>query len=432
MRKTQQFSLESTPDFIEKLLNWSNQSSQVICLQSNQYPQKYTCFEVILAVDAFTSLTTNYKNAFEQLKNYQNITKDWIFGYITYDVKNDTANLKSNNFDGLEFPELYFFQPKKIITIKNDTVTFEYLKDFEDEIAIDFKTIQHFEFAKSAEKHASKKINIQSRLSKQEYAQKFNAIQQHIQQGNTYELNFCQEFYAANTTIEPLTIFKKLNAISQSPFAVFLKHNHHYAICASPERYLQKEGSNIISQPIKGTSKRGKTPKEDQKLKIALQKDQKEQTENIMIVDLVRNDLSKTAKKGSVTVAELCKVYTFKQVHQLISTITSKIDTKTHPVDVIQTTFPMGSMTGVPKISTMKIIEDVETTKRGLYSGTIGYITPNGDFDFNVVIRTILYNELRKYISFSVGGAITAKSNMENEYNECLLKAKAMKDVLHS
>jgi para-aminobenzoate synthetase component 1 len=161
-----------------------------------------------------------------------------------------------------------------------------------------------------------------------------------------------------------------------------------------------------------------------------LARDEKERAENVMIVDLVRNDLSKTAKKGAVAVEELCKVYSFKQVHQMISTVVSEIDSELHPIETLRSTFPMGSMTGAPKVSAMKIIEHLEVSKRGLYSGAIGYFTPENDFDFNVVIRSILYNEEKKYISYSVGSAITIKSDAAKEYEECLLKAKAMKYVL--
>jgi para-aminobenzoate synthetase component 1 len=205
---------------------------------------------------------------------------------------------------------------------------------------------------------------------------------------------------------------------------------NNYLLSASPERYLKKEGELVISQPIKGTEKRATTKEEDLKLILALEKNPKERAENIMIVDLVRNDLSRFAIKGSVKVDELCKVYTFKQVHQLISTVSCKVKSTTHPVDIVKATFPMGSMTGAPKISALKIIEELEETKRGLYSGAVGYFTPTGDFDFNVIIRSILYNATKKYVSYSVGGAITAQSTPEKEYEECLLKAKAMKQVL--
>jgi len=252
------------------------------------------------------------------------------------------------------------------------------------------------------------------------------------QRGDIYEANFCQEFYAEGTKINPLDIYDNLNAISKPPFATFLKQDDKYLLSATPERYIRKEKQKVISQPIKGTAKRAKDIEEDLLLKSNLSKDVKERSENIMIVDLVRNDLSHTATKGSVKVEELCKVYSFDQVHQMISTVTSRVSKKTNPIDVIKTTFPMGSMTGAPKVSAMKIIEQLEETKRGLYSGTVGYFSPDGDFDFNVVIRSILYNETKKYISYSVGGAITAKSEPLKEYEECLIKAKAMRTVLEN
>jgi para-aminobenzoate synthetase component 1 len=230
--------------------------------------------------------------------------------------------------------------------------------------------------------------------------------------------------------IDPVEVYQHLNEISKAPFATFFKFNNNYLLSASPERYLKKEGENLISQPIKGTEKRASTKSADEKLIKELEQNPKERAENIMIVDLVRNDFSRFAVKGSVKVAELCKVYTFEQVHHLISTISCSVKNDIHPVDIIKNTFPMGSMTGAPKISAMKIIEDLEETKRGLYSGAVGYFTPKGDFDFNVIIRSILYNADKKYVSYSVGGAITAQSIPEKEYEECLLKAKAMKQVL--
>jgi para-aminobenzoate synthetase component 1 len=254
----------------------------------------------------------------------------------------------------------------------------------------------------------------------------------HIRRGDIYEANFCQEFYCENTTINPLEAYDKLNRISRPPFATFLKCDDKYLLSASPERYLKKVGAKIISQPIKGTAKRSSNIIEDQEFKHQLEHSEKERSENIMIVDLVRNDLSHTAIKGSVEVEELCKIHSFEQVHQMISTVTSIIDKNTHPVDVIRTTFPMGSMTGAPKISAMKIIEALEETKRGLYSGAVGYFSPDGDFDFNVIIRSILYNASKKYVSYSVGSAITAKSNPQDEYEECLVKAKAMREVLEN
>ena len=273
-------------------------------------------------------------------------------------------------------------------------------------------------------------VKIHKRITKKEYLQHLNAILNHIHRGDIYEVNFCQEFYAEDASIDPLKVYQKLNELSEPPFATFLKLKYNYLLSASPERFVRKEGQKIISQPIKGTAKRLQKEKLDTKLAEKLAKDDKERSENIMIVDLVRNDLSKTAIKGSVNVEELCKVYSFKQVHQLISTVVSKVSPKTDSIEVIKSLFPMGSMTGAPKISAMQIIEKEETTKRGLYSGAVGYFTPDDDFDFNVVIRSILYNQSKKYLSYSVGGAITAKSDPEKEYQECLLKAIAMKLAL--
>jgi para-aminobenzoate synthetase component 1 len=273
-------------------------------------------------------------------------------------------------------------------------------------------------------------IKIQQRISKENYLSKVTKMLEHIQLGAIYEANFCMEFYAENTKIDPLEIYKKLNSISEPPFAVYFKNNEQFLMSASPERYLKKEQEKVISQPIKGTAKRFSDSNLDKKSKLGLSENPKEHSENIMIVDLVRNDLSKTATKGSVAVEELCEVYSFKQVHQMISTVVSSVAHTTSPIEILRTTFPMGSMTGAPKISAMNIIETLEETKRGLYSGAVGYFTPNGDFYFNVVIRSILYNAKNQYVSFSVGSAITSLSDPEKEYEECLLKAKAMFEVL--
>ena len=430
-RTIQTFSVDNIVEFKNNLLSWSQQFETVIWLDSNNYNQKYSSFDCALAADDFTSIKTDYYNAFEKLKEYQTITKDYIFGYITYDVKNDVEELSSSNFDGLDFPDLYFFQPKKLVFIKENSVEFHYLKMVDDEIEEDFEEIKQLQKENISEKESSD-IKIKLRIHKDEYHSKVTKVLEHIKRGDIYEASFCQEFYAENSTINPVEVYKHLNQISEPPFASFLKLDDKYALCASPERYIKKEGSKIISQPIKGTAKRLVSEFDDAQIASDLHRDEKERAENVMIVDLVRNDLSKTAKKGSVKVEELCKVYSFKQVHQLISTVVSEIKETSHAVDVIKDTFPMGSMTGAPKVSAMKIIENLEETKRGLYSGTIGYFTPANDFDYNVIIRSILYNEEEKYISYSVGGAITAKSVVEKEYEECLLKAKAMKYVLQN
>lgn len=427
-RTVKTYEVSNVRDFSDQLFAWSQQYETVMWLDSNEYEQNYSSFEKALAIQEFTAIKTDYFNAFEKLKEYQLVTKDYIFGYISYDVKNDTERISSQNFDGLQFPDLYFFQPKKLIFINGNTIEFKYLRMIDDEIESDFEAITNQGSLPKSKDNSEVKIKL--RIHKDEYHGKVTKALEHIHRGDMYEANFCQEFYAEDCEIEPYHVFKDLNKISEPPFAVFFKNEDRYLLSASPERYLRKEGLKIISQPIKGTAKRLLRPFDDQKIAHDLMRDEKERAENVMIVDLVRNDLSKSSKKGSVRVEELCKVYTFKQVHQLISTVVSEVKDEVHPVDVIKDTFPMGSMTGAPKLSAMQIMEELEETKRGLYSGTVGYFTPEGDFDFNVVIRSILYNALKRYVSLSVGSAITAKSNPEKEYEECLLKAKAMKYVL--
>ena len=413
--------------FKQQLLFWGQQFREITFMDSNEYPQQYSSYDCILAVDAFTSIKTDDHNAFEDLKQYQQITKDWLFGYLSFDLKNDVEHLKSSNFDGLGFPDLFFFQPKKIFLLKGNELEIQYLNMCDDEIEEDLEEIN---IQSSIFNVQDSHIKIQQRISRENYLDKASKILEHIHQGDIYEVNFCMEFFAENAIINPLEKFVKLNAISQPPFAIYFKNNKHFLLSASPERYLRKEAEVLISQPIKGTTKRFLDTIEDEKSRNQLALDPKERAENIMITDLVRNDLSRTAQKGSVEVGELCAIYSFMQVHQMISTVTSKLDNQYSAVEAIKTTFPMGSMTGAPKISALKIIEELEATKRGLYSGAVGYFTPNCDFDFNVVIRSILYNEEKKYVSFSVGSAITAQSLPEKEYEECLLKAKAMLEVL--
>jgi para-aminobenzoate synthetase component 1 len=431
LRTSRILTLDNTERYKKQLLGWAQQFREVVFLDSNDYQQKYTSYDAVLAVDAFTSIKTDYHHAFEDLKVYQQMSKDWLFGYLSYDLKNDTEELSSDNFDGLGFPDLYFFQPKKIFLLKDGQLEMQYLNMCDDEREGDSAEITNYELQVDKSDNQQSLV-IQQRISKESYLEKALQMLAHIHRGDIYEANFCMEFYATDATIDPYATYEKLNAISEPPFAVYFKNHKHYLLSASPERYIRKEEDKVISQPIKGTARRSSDITEDKAIQQELYNNEKERTENIMIVDLVRNDLSRTAAKGSVIVEELCGAYAFKQVHHLISTVISKIGGDYSPVDVISTTFPMGSMTGAPKISAMQIIEKLEETKRGLYSGAVGYFTPEGDFDFNVVIRSILYNQENKYVSFSVGSAITSKAIPEMEYEECLLKARAMRSVLES
>jgi para-aminobenzoate synthetase component 1 len=430
LRRAKEIEVNDIPDFKIKLLKWAQSYSEVTWLDSNQCSQAYSNFDAVLAVDAFTSLQTGFDQAFAQLHDYHLMTSDWIFGYLSYDLKNNLEDLESSNFDGLRFPELFFFQPKKLFFFKNSTVTIQYLdcvfKEMDNDL---FKIKNSATSTFNGIKHNA--LKIKPRVSQQDYIDLIHKLKSHIQRGDIYEANFCQEFYA-NGEIDPLLTFERLQDLSLPPFAVFFKNKSNFLLSASPERYLKKEGNLLISQPIKGTAARSSNATEDLNLKNNLLADPKERSENVMIVDLVRNDLSRIAKKGSVLVEELHAIYSFKQVHHLISTIKAELRPEISAVDAICASYPMGSMTGAPKISAMKIIENLECSKRGLYSGSVGYFTPDGNFDFNVVIRSILYNAKTSYVSLSVGSAITAKSVPEKEYEECLIKAKALIEVLEN
>lgn len=408
--------------FKQKALAWADTFDTVCYLDSNNFNAPYSKFDTLIAIDAKAEVKANAGDAFEQLSAFRNNNPGWITGFFGYDLKNETENLRSNNIDHLYFPDLYFFVPEIVISIKGNTV--EIIGDNEAEI---LEAIERLELSQGK---LQRSINLQPRFSRTEYIKTVKQIQQHIVRGDIYVTNFCQEFYADDTQIEPLSIFQNLNGLSPTPFSTFFKWQGNYIICASPERFLAKRGSKLISQPIKGTARRDADEAIDQSLINELRNHPKELQENVMIVDLVRNDLTHSAKPGTVKTEELYGIQTFKQVHQMVSTVVCDLRDDVSTVEAVKNTFPMGSMTGAPKISAMQLMEQYERSKRGVYSGAVGYFSPDDDFDFNVVIRTLLYNSTKKYLSFHVGSAITYHANAESEYEECLLKAKAILEVL--
>jgi para-aminobenzoate synthetase component 1 len=274
-------------------------------------------------------------------------------------------------------------------------------------------------------------LECQPRLSREEYLERVEALRRHIRQGDCYEINFCLEYFASARGIDPTALYRQLSRLSPNPFAAYYKSGHSHLVCASPERFIQKMGSHIISQPIKGTSPRHPGDREeDLRSRVQLRQSAKDRSENVMVVDLVRNDLSRVCMRGSVKVEELYGVYAYPQVYQMISTVGGELDPTTGFADIVAATFPMGSMTGAPKHRVMELIDRYEPSNRGLFSGAVGYIDPSGDFDFNVVIRSLFYNDLTGYLSFFAGSGITWYSQPEMEYEECLLKARAMMRVL--
>ena len=419
-----QVTVHNVDDFKRKALAFANQFDVCCLLDSNHYQDPYSKFDLLFAIDYIDKIETKkVNNSFLQLEAFKLKNKGWLFGGLGYDLKNEIEDLKSTNEDHLSFPDLFFFAPKHLLVLKGNQL--EIISDDAENI---WTQIEDNNLEKS---NSFTKCDIQCRFSKADYIQTLDEIKTEISKGNIYETNFCMEFYAENATINPSQIFKQLNSISPSPFANYFKWFDKYIISATPERFLSKRGNKLISQPIKGTAKRSENQKEDEQIKHDLVNHPKEQQENVMIVDLVRNDLTKSAKKGTVAVEELFGIYSFKQVHQMISTVVCEIKEGLSSVDALKNTFPMGSMTGAPKISAMQLMDNHERSQRGMYSGAVGYFSPEDDFDFNVIIRTILYNETEKYLSFHVGSAITYYADADKEYEECLLKIKAILEVLN-
>jgi para-aminobenzoate synthetase component 1 len=382
----------------------------------------------LLAFDALEVFECDDINCLEKATEFlEKHKKDYRFGFLSYDLKNEVEDLSSQHSDRIQFPLTGFFVPRYVVQW-DEKGKQTFLKGAADEEALDFIA----KFLSQKVVQPINKVRLIPGLTKKEYISTIEKLREEIQYGNIYEVTYCQEFYTENCKIDPLPTYFALNRATKATFSCFVEWEGRYLLSASPERFLKREGHRLITQPIKGTARRGATPEEDQQLKTDLLASEKERAENVMIVDLVRNDLSRIAKRNSVQVDELFGVYTFETVHQLISTVSATIDEKVSVLDILKALFPMGSMTGAPKISAMNLIEEHETFKRGLYSGSVGYFKPNGDFDFNVIIRSILYNEKTQNISCPVGGAITLKSSPEMEYEECLVKVKALKEVLYS
>ena len=411
------YSLKNKDLFVKKVVNFSSNQTHFTLLNSND---SFDDYELIIAYGA-KSFIQSSKNSLQKIDKYISCVNDWVFGFLSYDLKNEIEKLSDLNKDIFNLPNIYFYQPKVIWLIKGEKARIYSIS--KKNLNEDWDKINSINYKECAKKSS---IDLIPRTSRDEYVKKIKKIKQRILKGDCYEMNFCFDMYSQNKKINPYKTYIKLNNYTRSPMSTFFKLNQLFLLSSSPERFIKRNNKTIISQPIKGTAKRGLNSTEDEEIKERLLSSPKELSENHMIVDLVRNDLSRLARKGSVKVKYLNKLNTFKRVHQLISTIEAKIESKTKFSKIINGMFPMGSMTGAPKIESMNIIDEYESTKRGLYSGSVGYIKPNKDFDFNVVIRSIIYDEILKEINVNVGSAITFKSDAESEFEECLLKAEPM------
>lgn len=413
--------------FRQQALDWADQFEEVCFFQTNGYHDEYSNINSLLAVHAKLKFEFfEQGDTFEQLEKFRaKHPNTWMPGFFSYDLKNETESLTSRFENPLDFPEAFFFIPRTIIKFWEAKVEIE--SDNPQEI---YAKIIRYNNASTSENCSN--VKVERKMSKKEYLEAFDKLQGHIQRGDIYEVNLCQEFFVKEVKINPLLLYSKLNSLSPTPFSCYVKVGNKFILSASPERFLAKRGNQLVSQPIKGTAPRGKTIEEDEQIKRTLRSNPKELAENVMIVDLVRNDLTKSALPGTVRTDKQFEIHSFKQVHQLISTISCQLAKNTSAIQAIKNTFPPGSMTGAPKISAMQLCEIYESSKRGIYSGAVGYFDPNNDFDFNVVIRSILYNQETGYLSFHTGGAITLEANGEKEYEECLLKASAILRVLNA
>lgn len=408
-----------------QMLNWAHRFSIVLFLDSNSYSSPYSRYECLLAVGGTYAINGDSGDLLAQLQSAHAEKKDWLFGHICYDYKNILEpKLISAKPAKTGFPSLHFFIPETVCHINKEqtALTIESFADPADIYAAICATVPRTE-------RDLPHLAFTATTDKDTYLQAVEQLRRHIRNGDCYEINYCNEGYCNNAAIDPLSVFNRLNGLSPAPFAAYYRLGDSYMMCASPERYLQKHGSRLVSQPMKGTARRDSDEQRDEQIKRDLRSNIKEQAENVMIVDLVRNDLARTCETGSVAVDELFGIYSFPQVHQMVSTVSATLQAGVPFTNAIRYSFPMGSMTGAPKYKVMQLIEQYEQSRRELYSGSVGYISPGGDFDFNVIIRSLFYNAATRYLSYQTGGAITWDSNAEQEWQEMRLKAWALEKV---
>jgi para-aminobenzoate synthetase component 1 len=349
----------------------------------------------------------------------------WLFGYLSYEYKNELEPiLHSGHQPTIVTPTTAFFEADIVIFRKKNNPYYEIIAEHPDQIAREINNMR----VKTAKK-SFKTDDFRSKFNKKSYIQTIKHLQEHIREGDVYEINLTQEFSAHFSTPLNANIVENLWENNPVPMASWLRMNDLMILSTSPERFLQKNEDLLRSEPIKGTVKRKKILYQDDLQKKLLQTE-KFQAENVMIVDLVRNDLNRVCLPGTVHVPKLFRVDTYRHLHHLTSEITGTLSPLSNGLQAIKACFPAGSMTGAPKIRAMQLIDTYEPTARGIYSGAIGYLDPQKNFDFNVVIRTLVANLSSQIMSYHVGGAITIDSDPLAEYEESLLKARFVNGLL--
>lgn len=416
-------------NFADKLVLWTGRQSIGICLRGSGWGHHFNeSYKALAAVGKKQTLTGELHHASRFISD----ADDYVFVHLSYDIKEGMYDVKSKHSDKIQFPEWNLFIPEWVVILRQGHVEIGWVpsdhNETDAEAVYQLIVEQDDQTPVGNIKSAKRKIA----WTQLEYLAKIQQTKNHIQAGDIYQANICQEFYWEGIDLHPASLFNKGYASNPNPFSAYYKTNEKHCMCWSPERFLTAHGDRMLSQPMKGTAPRGKDSREDIEKIIELEKSEKDRRENVMIVDMVRNDLSHFAAKGSVQVAELYKIETYPQVHQMHSTVIATLKEGTHFFDALLKAFPMGSMTGAPKKRAMEIIEEIESSKRGLFSGTIGYFSPEGNADFNVVIRTLLYDKPAQVLSCHVGGGITALSNNNAEYEESLIKFEPIRQLIES
>jgi para-aminobenzoate synthetase component 1 len=392
-------------DFFLKALNHARQHRFACWLNGNGYEYPQGCFPNLLAWGETPA---------EPVPEIP----DRIFGFLGYDFTRSYFFTEPDERPVFqEFPEQVFFKPRAWL----EEVPGGWKLWSEDPEA-QFHAIGE---VSAFSPKALPGISFQNRISEQDYLQGVRDVQDRILAGDVYELNLCQ-YLEAQADPDGLSVYLELNRRFPMPFSGWMKADHFELACASPERFLLQQGDRLLTQPIKGTAPRGTTPEEDEKLRHQLYHSEKERAENMMIVDLMRNDLARISTVGSVNVPEIFGIYSFPTVHQMISTVASRLQKEVSAAQFWQATFPMGSMTGAPKWEVMKWISRFEPVRRGAYSGAMGFIGPGPQLDLNVLIRTLFINHKTQTCGLAIGSAITIDSVPEKEWAECGTKARAM------
>ncbi|MEQ9188771.1 MAG: anthranilate synthase component I family protein [Cryomorphaceae bacterium] len=416
-------SVPRPPGFLKHLLTFLEKQDLGMCFSGSGWNTDAEYFAGFGAIERFDGRHVNEAIAFCEHH------ADYLFCHLSYDTKNHIEALHTQCKDHMGFPMYSFFVPALVIEVQGETVDLLYHphRSSEEEVRAHFTTI--------TDQISDTSINAQlgkafRHIHKSQYLRDIGSLKQHIQRGDVYQGNYCQEFLWEKTEVNGDELFGYGFERMPNPFSVFYRNGQHSLLSFSPERFLRFEGNSVTSQPMKGTAPRHDDPAIDLEHKMALRNSEKDRRENVMIVDLVRNDLSRYAVPGSVIASDLYTIETYPRVHQMHSTVRAEMRSGVHPLRVLLGAFPMGSMTGAPKIRAMQILDELEHSRRGVYSGTVGFFKPNGDGDFNVIIRSLVVNKKDKLLSCHAGGGITALSDPEAEYEESLVKARPIFDLV--